>query len=55
APRIAPVVADEDKEESDTDADSPFSVADLVDVLDPATLDLLVGSCGASTLAWTKL
>ncbi|KAJ2811480.1 hypothetical protein H4S07_002039, partial [Coemansia furcata] len=55
APHVAPAITDEDEEDSDADADDPFSVTDLVNVLDPATLDALMGSCGASTPAWTKL
>ncbi|KAJ2820559.1 hypothetical protein GGI24_004447, partial [Coemansia furcata] len=47
APCVAPAVTDEDEEDSDADTDDPFSVTDLVNVLDPATLDALMGSCGA--------
>ncbi|KAJ2821427.1 hypothetical protein GGI24_004220, partial [Coemansia furcata] len=44
APHVAPAITDEDEEDSDADTDDPFSVANLVNVLDPAALDVLVGS-----------
>ncbi|KAJ2840819.1 hypothetical protein FBU31_000098 [Coemansia sp. 'formosensis'] len=55
APRIAPVITDDDEEDSDTDADAPFGIADLVAVIDPAALETLMDGCGERAPAWAKL
>ncbi|KAJ2839304.1 hypothetical protein FBU31_000724 [Coemansia sp. 'formosensis'] len=54
-PCIVPVITDDDKEDSDTNANSPFSITDLVAVIDPAALEMLMDRCGERAPAWAKL
>ncbi|KAJ2840684.1 hypothetical protein FBU31_000208, partial [Coemansia sp. 'formosensis'] len=49
-PRVASNIA-----EVDSNADTTFSVTDLVKVLDPVTLESLMDSCGSGAPTWAKL
>ncbi|KAJ2833512.1 hypothetical protein GGI24_000826, partial [Coemansia furcata] len=55
APCIAPVVTDDDEEDSDANADSQFGVAELVEVIDLAALESLMDGCGERAPTWAKL
>ncbi|KAJ2833425.1 hypothetical protein FBU31_001910 [Coemansia sp. 'formosensis'] len=55
APRVVPVIANEDNEDSDAYTDSPFSITDLIEVIDPSTLETLMDGCGERAPAWSKL